>query len=69
MTKEQLAIRAVSTAITNLRLEKHANLDRKTINMLVSLDNHLFECMMTQHMREMDIVVEGLANGGHIDNS
>ena len=53
MTKEQLQMRAISKAITELRLNKQCNLDKRTDVMLVKLDDHLFELMMGDNIQQM----------------
>jgi proline dehydrogenase len=53
MTREQLQMRAISKAITELRLNKQCNLDQRTDVMLVRLDDHLFELMMGDTVQQM----------------
>ena len=55
MTPEQLALRAVSTAIINLRLCKTIELDRKTETMLTDLDDHIFDILVEEIKNELSL--------------
>ena len=64
MNQQQLLMRAVSVAITNLRLDRSGELDRRTVGLLINVDNHLFELMMKQTTEEL--LIDSSDNDIHI---